>query len=719
MRTHYLHILAAPALLLLAAGSLRAAEPAPASAATVETAQSKPQETAAEDYSDPLREFAARVGYWGASTSGSRSKVGEYQSLDPSPFWDADGLSSDGRRTADFSITGTDDETTDGRLHFYSGPGLSADIDYERFPHELHTKSYAGFANTPANATSSNFYSHTNNNPGQDYAIRVQDLKANFKGNLTDDGTVRWRVDVFGIYKEGERQANALTHCYDATIPHPPLINTSNATVTRQCHVLTQAQHIDWQTTEVEPGIEFRLGDLTVEYSHMIRTFEQNDQNVMNVYRDTPYSSNSLGFPGGTAGYAFVPDSETQIDRVKARADVGYDTDVYAFGFGGYTKNEFRDTHRRFGGADLRVTNNSFQNLTLTAYGKTYTETTDAPTVPLNTLYPSLASVYQENDLNSISAPINRDDGAVGLNGRWRPFLDDADTLRSKLALTGGYEYSRLRRTYAEDTIAATGGVFVQPNSNVNTLSVGVEEKWSSTLSSYIRYKYIDTEYPLYGISPDVNSSLDDALNSALPRLENRVEIGGTWNPTEQFMLTATLFAENALNHGPYVNFDSTSYPFMFTGWYAVNSQWSLSGGYANFANRINQDITLTSAVSGTPPPDTTLPWRYKANADVVNVGSRYAYTPKLTFTGDFEYVRGLNVITSTPAPTGAAVPFDLGQYSLVSVNTYRVSAGVDYLWRPRVTTYFRYNYYNFGDLATGLQTGEAHMFLGGVSATF
>ena len=32
---------------------------------------------------------------------------------------------------------------------------------------------------------------------------------------------------------------------------------------------------------------------------------------------------------------------------------------------------------------------------------------------------------------------------------------------------------------------------------------------------------------------------------------------------------------------------------------------------------------------------------------------------------------------------------------------------------------YFRYNYYDFGDLATGLTSGKVNMFLGGMSAYF
>jgi opacity protein-like surface antigen len=106
----------------------------------------------------------------------------------------------------------------------------------------------------------------------------------------------------------------------------------------------------------------------------------------------------------------------------------------------------------------------------------------------------------------------------------------------------------------------------------------------------------------------------------------------------------------------------------------------------------------------------------------VFNIGTAYSWTERVTLTGDFEYVRGLNEITNvgtTSSGVSFQTPTSLGSYALVSNQTYRVSAGVDYRLRPRVTTYFRYNYYDFGDLATGVTSGTTHLFLAGMSATY
>ena len=79
---------------------------------------------------------AVRFGYWGTHTSGSPVKVGEYQDLGASPFYDIDGLRSDGRRTLNYTITGTDAETNAANLNYYR-PGVEANVNYQRFPHNL------------------------------------------------------------------------------------------------------------------------------------------------------------------------------------------------------------------------------------------------------------------------------------------------------------------------------------------------------------------------------------------------------------------------------------------------------------------------------------------------------------------------------------------------------------------------------------------------------
>ena len=105
-----------------------------------------------------------------------------------------------------------------------------------------------------------------------------------------------------------------------------------------------------------------------------------------------------------------------------------------------------------------------------------------------------------------------------------------------------------------------------------------------------------------------------------------------------------------------------------------------------------------------------------------MTLGSRYAATERVTLTGQ----RGMGagprpdqqLDDGLPGSAGITVT-DLGSYSEVLNETTRVSVGADWMIRPRVVIYGRYELYNFNDVAPGYQTGLAQGILGGFSALF
>lgn len=163
--------------------------------------------------------------------------------------------------------------------------------------------------------------------------------------------------------------------------------------------------------------------------------------------------------------------------------------------------------------------------------------------------------------------------------------------------------------------------------------------------------------------------------------------------------------------------------------------KWSLSAGYAHYTNWIDQLIRLgddyDDGVTGgfnlvEPDPVPTL-WRYGARSQVVDVGSAYAWNEYLTLTGGVEWVRGRNSFVS-PSPATALDPdgnpvvpdwSTLPANSAVIVETTRITGGVDYWLTDAISCYFRYNYFDYEDKTKGLNSGTAHMFLGGMIAIF
>ena len=133
-------------------------------AGAADTAQDEPAQdqaaapaaTSGTDYNTPLWQnntalaweplpsnnwLATRFGLWAVGTNGSKALVGEWQGLqETSPFYDVDGLTSDGTRTANFWLSGPESEANKAGLEYYNGPGLQFDLDYRRFIHRLGVK---------------------------------------------------------------------------------------------------------------------------------------------------------------------------------------------------------------------------------------------------------------------------------------------------------------------------------------------------------------------------------------------------------------------------------------------------------------------------------------------------------------------------------------------------------------------------------------------------
>jgi hypothetical protein len=182
--------------------------------------------------------------------------------------------------------------------------------------------------------------------PARDYALRVQRLKANFRGDLTENHP--WRLNVWGMKKEGTRQVN----CRRSTASI--LFRPHNAGQ-RTCHVVSRSQNIDWLTMEIEPVIEARFGWLTVEYSARCglvpaeRRTGRHQQLCSRHVQPWPRFQR----PGGA--YAYVPGKHHRDRPLKLRGQMAPDTICTSSGIVGNTHNKFRESDRKFYGVDARI----------------------------------------------------------------------------------------------------------------------------------------------------------------------------------------------------------------------------------------------------------------------------------------------------------------------------------------------------------------------------
>lgn len=351
-----------------------------------------------------------------------------------------------------------------------------------------------------------------------------------------------------------------MAHCFN--------VNFVGGAADNHCHALSQSQRIDWLTLEVDPGLEAKWDRLTIDYTRTMRSFTQDDQVVA-----APY--NHFGVFGGGGNtmtvypYALVPNSMFQMDRLKFGVDLTSSTRFYAYLYDGDMEDLTRFTHNGFIGFDLHLIKTLPSGITVTGYAK------------LNDTHnqlPPYLIAEERADPSGIWHPINYNRFWAGVDSQWFPFRYASSRWRG-LSLRAAYEYHEISRsfayfptqvdpTYAQPPTAyndiARGDFFVQPTTRSQEAIFESRMRWNSGVITFVDYRYIFTENPMYGLTP-----LSRALNSNLPTEENRITIGGSWSPLSNLLLSVRAEAQSLLHISNVANFAENNYPVLCTVWYA------------------------------------------------------------------------------------------------------------------------------------------------------
>ncbi|MHB8972213.1 MAG: hypothetical protein ACYC3X_20480 [Pirellulaceae bacterium] len=631
------------------------------------------------------RDVAVRGGWWSVTPQGSVTKVGEYQDLASSPFWDFDLLKSDGDSTLDLFGTGLDNETTQAGLYLFT-PAYEADLRYQRF---LHRLDHDPLLNMPRPGSGAEIIAE-DLNVGDDYAVRIQDFRTDVSGKLAEN--VKYSVDVWFRRKAGERQALGTHHGMN-----------SGGLPCRVCHVVSQSQQIDWTSTRVEPAIEARIGPITAVYSRPMRFFGQNDSVVTRSYGSLhPYEDY------GVYPYAVVPETVWQSDRLKLRTELPQQTFVYAQLFRGTTENLQRDTHQGSYGFDARLSNSYFSRMTFSGFVRYNRQLNQLPpflvppenAILLHTPPVSTAIVPPYN----LRHPVDYLRTSTGADAVWHPFRTGG--LADQLAINAGAEAGAIGRSYADYQIENPPGFVSQDHTSYVSYSVGTSMRWHPRFDNRLRYKRRNTAYPLYGLDSYYN-----VTNTNRPTSEDMVSLDTTWLAADNLMTTASVSLENRQNHSSVADFVENNYPITVTFWYAPRPPWSISGGYGFFSNWIDQDIYFPSDTPEVEPLDRQQ-WNYGGRGQTMSFGSSYAWTERLTFSGSLQWVWALDAIEPlAPWP-------DLPSYSDVQVNTRRYTCGIDWSANKHISAYLRYIYEEYDDVTASYNSGRAQMVLAGLTGT-
>ena len=295
--------------------------------------------------------------------------------------------------------------------------------------------------------------------------------------------------------------------------------------------------------------------------------------------------------------------------------------------------------------------------------------------------------------------PIDYSRLTVGADASWRPAWGSSSG--HGLSFTVGGEHGALERNFSERWIQGPPSSIIDHERTVFTLfRCGTAMKWSASFDTFIRYKMRRNDDPLYATNKYFGNT-----NTSLPEQEDRVEIGGTWVPGENFLATASFGIENRTHRSNVADFTEDDYPITCTLWYAPTPKWSLSAGYGYYSNWIDQDITFPSDDPLVSVGDTRR-WSYGGRGQVLSIGGSYACSTRITLSGGVEYVWSHDAFD----PLG---PWsDLPYYSDVIVDRTRVTAGLDWLLYGDVSANFRYIFEDYEDRSVDYNSGTVQMFL-------
>jgi hypothetical protein len=365
----------------------------------------------------------------------------------------------------------------------------------------------------------------------------------------------------------------------------------------------------------------------------------------------------------------------------------------------GYTENKFRGTQRGFYGYDIRLTNRAIKDVTLTAYAQQDEQNNEIPTTLLTAPpFGVNAGSPDSFEPGSLRHPIEYNNSRVGFKGKWQ------SPAQNRLSVVGGYEYGQMSRDFAEFNTPT--GTFTQQDTETHQINIGPYLRVTPSLDTFVRYKARFITDPLVAVGQE-----DGRFNSNQPEQQHLVELGGTWSPTSNFMVTTLFGIENSWHNSQYADFDEDNYPILFTIWYAPTNRLSFTTGYAFLSNWIDQNVTIGFQNN----PTETTQWNYDGYNQLFNISGNYAWSQKTQLVGGVEWNEGSNSFTVPPSPAGAnwtALP----TFSDVAVETTRINVGIDHEFTPAANAYFRYVYFDYDDQSANIYSGTTNMFLLGMT---
>jgi len=573
--------------------------------------------------------FDFSLGYHHANPNGYRGKVGEYEALDP-------GMEAEfrlqGRQPSEFDLAGAfKDEDDQTYLFNYSYKRIFRTATaYARFKHyldhdPLSNQDYA----TDFDASHSNA------------VIREEFVSKNVL-HVTALPGLQITADYREQARRGHEQATTVSKC-------------------TQCHVTSRNRRINQTTRDIRVGTEFSVGLLTLNYSHLQRSYAEGGRAPSALY-----STEARSFPvRGVAPYDVVADTRTRLNQLKAQARLPLRSALYLDYIRGENLNRETRRERAFKTFAMRLSSTFLKYVTLSAD-------------------------YADHDMDKNAADgAEHDTRRTGFSFRTMPW--------KKTSLRGSYRWEDIDRRNS-----------VEESTLRKVFTLAIVSRPHRTVSLNMRYQGVLIDDPFVAESWETFRS----VQTSLPTRTDEFQLAGTWNLDSRLSLSSAMRYAEAESSRYAVDEDRLEMTWSI--WFAASPDLILTGSYS----LIDADIStraLYKTYHGSKLSDFLLDSSvpYEGVSHCYNLNVNYRLNHRVALAAGCTYVDSRADFDSSVSRN------NVGQYSDINIDRLDAFVGINFLFRPTLSLYSRYNYREYDDRENSGLDGEAHILSCGVQYSF
>ena len=429
-----------------------------------------------------------------------------------------------------------------------------------------------------------------------------------------------------------------------------------------QCHVTSRDRRINQTTEDVKVGAEMTIRNVTFNYNHTQRSYNEGGADPIAYYGFPDPSFSVKGFDR----YSAVSDSRTHVNSFETKAELPLQSSFsfdYEIG-----ENSNRDTRndREYESFAMRLTTASLHYVTFNFSYFDYDSDSDAP------------------------GSMDKDMSRSTISFRTRPW--------KKNFIRGSYRWEDIDRR----------GTDVRSTSR-EILNIAFCSRPYRTVDFTIRYTNERTDDPF--ANKEV-WGLFRSEQTSLPTSSDEVQLSLNWNPRGNLSLSSTLL---------YVDADSSRYDIdeerlemIFSMWYAPRDNLILVGSYGMIHNEIDtrsayktyHGVWLTDFSTNTRTV-------YDDRSNYYNLMVNYRFARNIAL------VSNLTFADSQSDFDASVYNNNVGEFSDLKIERLDASLGIDYLYKPNLSFYSKYNYRDYNDREMNHLDGKLHFISFGVNYLF